>query len=132
MDEFGRAVRMVDVLSKAHSVSSLRLKETRVNDLKSLGLLENVVLTAREIRERSGGKVWSTFPISELQQRVPSSVTQDFTSFDTSEAMPNAGVASGLGMAFEGLQEFDWDAPWEFSMLDSNFAAGLGGGTQFQ
>ena len=137
MDEFGRAVRMIDVLSKAHSLSSLRLRETRVNDLRSLGLLEKVVFTAKEIRERCGRGMWCNFPISELQQRFSTSMMQDFTGFDTPEAMPNSGTASGLGMAFEGLQEFDWDAPWEFSMQtpnmpDSDFVAGLDGSTRIE
>lgn len=108
MDEMGRAVRMIDVLSKAQSISSLRLKPTRVNHLGSMGFLENVVMTANEIRTRTEDRVGSDSPTSHHQQGSSHSM-QEHTSF-------NDASISGLGMAFEGLQEFAWDAPWEFSL----------------
>ncbi len=136
MDEPGRAVRMIDVLSKAQSLSKLRLKDSRVNGPRSLGLLEDVILTAREIREDPGGRTWSHFH-SDLQQTIPSSTMREFANTDASEILPDAGTFDDLGTTFEGMYEFNWNAPWEFNlqvpdMLGSDVAAELGRGTFFQ
>jgi hypothetical protein len=113
MDEASRAARMIEVLSKAQCLSQLRLEERSVNDHMSLSLLEDVIVTAREIRDSPGGTAGSGYN-PDSQQDTPSSMD----TFAYNEELANvAGAISveDLEANCHGLYGFDWNAPWGFN-----------------
>lgn len=110
LDEFGRAARMIDVLSRASNLS--RLKEFRSHGGASVSVLDETVQTAREMRESIKATAADN---SGPRDETPVSVGADQPS--TTNALSDS-VDSWPATEFDGMNDFDfnWNLSWGFDM----------------
>ncbi|PMD32666.1 hypothetical protein L207DRAFT_571949 [Hyaloscypha variabilis F] len=111
MDEFGRAARMIEVLSHASNLSGL--KEFDSHGGASLSILEDTVQTAKEIRE---GMERNAAGNPESQYGTPCSVGADVPS----EVLPGT-LGSWVNADSDVVDyfDFDWNLLREFDMTSS-------------
>ncbi|TVY92933.1 Regulatory protein, partial [Lachnellula willkommii] len=95
LDEPGRAIRLMDVLARNEKELELRLKESTSEGRQGLAILDNLISTAKTIRERA-------------------QTATEITSTDNNEMVDHVpGLDTDLGL-IEGWQDslLDWNFPW--------------------
>ncbi|EPE33571.1 Zn2/Cys6 DNA-binding protein [Glarea lozoyensis ATCC 20868] len=118
MDEASRAATMIKVLSGAQGLSGLRLHEVRSGGRLRLGIMEDVISTAKVIREEnsfvnpdSGSGSAAHQQISDLQ------IAEDHQMRFSEAAEPSEW--DNLDMLLGGSNSFGWNGQWELDLLGS-------------
>jgi hypothetical protein len=112
MDEFGRAARMIKVLSRASNLSSL--EEFHSQDGASVSVLDETIQVAKEIRESMETAAPMDNPGSQYgTPGYPRPTLSNSTLPDQEGFWPTQN--------WDGVEDFDfnWNSPWGISMTTS-------------
>ncbi|KAF4626825.1 hypothetical protein G7Y89_g11331 [Cudoniella acicularis] len=119
MDEQGRAIRLMNVISCAEKETKLNLKDMNSDGRSGVKILEDMISIGKEVREREQRR--TTEQVTNIQEKTPGITASENTSAYGSDAMI-FGVHESL---------MDWDFPWELDLSSMEQCQEPGGSYHF-